>query len=97
MVFSAADTQFANRALESVNDAILGGLDGYRGATADPRVSFVDAAAHFDDHGLCDTSERWISPAKSGDRISDRTFHLNARGMREYAELLSEAVTPAHR
>lgn len=92
VIFTAADTQFANAAMQSVNGAILGGVVGYASATADEGVSFVDAAAHFDDHGLCDSRSNWISPAKSGDRISDRTFHLNARGMREYAEMLEDEL-----
>lgn len=93
VVFTAAETRFANAALEGVNDAIFGGLVAYVNAAADEGVSFVDAAAHFDGHGLCDVRERWISPAKSG-RLSDRTFHLNARGMREYAAMLAEVAIP---
>ena len=92
IVFSAADTQFVNAGLEAVNAAIIGGLLAYVQATGDEGVSYVDIAAGFDGHGLCDTGSRWISGVVSGKPVDDRGFHLNNQGMREYAELLAEAV-----
>lgn len=92
ITFSAADTQFVNAGLEAVNAAIVAGLTAYVNATGDEGVTYVDIAAAFDGHGLCDTGESWVSRVVSGGPVDDRGFHLNTKGMREYAEALAAAV-----
>lgn len=90
--FSAAETQFINGGVHLLNAAIAGGVASYAGATGDAGVSYVDVAAHFDGHGLCDTGDRWVSGMVSGVRTVDRSFHLNAPGMHEYAIVLEGAI-----
>lgn len=92
VVFTAAETQFINGAIQLLNQAIEAGVTAYQAATGDPHVTYVDVTEHFDGHGLCDTGGRWISGVVSGTATRDRGFHLNPPGMREYAEALEEAI-----
>ena len=92
VIFSAAETQFINGAIETLNLAISGGVTAHQAATGDARVAYVDVTGHFDGHGLCDTRGRWISGVVSGTPVRDRGFHLNPPGMREYAEVLAARI-----
>ncbi|MGM1028525.1 MAG: SGNH/GDSL hydrolase family protein [Actinomycetota bacterium] len=93
VVFSAEETQFVNGAILTLNQAIAGGVALYQAATGDPGVTYVDVTEHFDGHGLCDTEGRWVSGVVSGTPVRDRGLHLNPPGMREYAEVLAEAIS----
>lgn len=91
LVFSAAETQFINGAIQLLNRAIAGGVDLFA-AAGGTGVEYVDVTDHFDGHGLCDSGDRWISGVVSGGPVDDRGLHLNPPGMREYAEVLEGAI-----
>ena len=52
---TAAQTALANGLATNLNAAIAGGVNGYKALTGDPGVDYVDVAAGFDGHALCDT------------------------------------------
>ena len=91
--FTAQQTMLINTGLEGVNSALAGAV-AYANAVGDTGVVFVDAAAAFDGHGLCDTGDRWISGLSSGKGTADRGFHPNAAGQQAYAAAIAAAIAP---
>ncbi|WP_345801160.1 SGNH/GDSL hydrolase family protein [Microbacterium sp. AZCO] len=92
--FTAAQTALVNSFIEGVNTAITAGVAGYRQQTGDSSVRFVDIAAGFDGHGLCDTGDRWISGLVSGKTTSDRGLHPNVPGQQVWAGTVAAALMP---
>ncbi|TDN90860.1 SGNH/GDSL hydrolase family protein [Microbacterium sp. BK668] len=92
--FTAEQTMLVNSFIEGVNAAVAGGVAGYQQQTGDPGILFVDVAAGFDGHGLCDTGDRWISGLVSGKTTSDRGLHPNTAGQQAWAALIADALVP---
>lgn len=92
--FTAAQTALVNGFIEGLNTAIAAGVAGYRLQTGDTGVEYVDVTLLFDGHGLCDTSDRWISGFVSGKPVFDRGLHPNAAGQQAYAAIIADAIMP---
>ena len=89
---TAAQTALANGLATNLNAAIAGGVNGYKALTGDPGVDYVDVAAGFDGHGLCDTGDRWISGLVSGKTNADRGLHANSPGQAAFARILAATI-----
>ncbi|HEX5857539.1 MAG TPA: SGNH/GDSL hydrolase family protein [Microbacterium sp.] len=96
--FTAQQTMAVNQGIALVNQAIQAGIAAYQAAftgqfgSADPAVTYVDVAAVFDGHGLCDTGDRWISGLASGKPVADRGFHPNVSGQQALAAAIAGAL-----
>ncbi|QKJ18157.1 SGNH/GDSL hydrolase family protein [Microbacterium hominis] len=72
----AATTALANAAVDTLNQTIVGGLS----IVGDPNTVYVDLAARFDTHGLCDTRTPWVNGVIGLPVLSDGSLHVNAIG-----------------
>ncbi|WP_309066670.1 SGNH/GDSL hydrolase family protein [Microbacterium sp.] len=91
--FSAAQALAVNNGVTGLNMAVQFGVAAYVGQTGDPGVEYVDIAAGFAGHGLCDTGDRWISGLVSGGPVQQRGFHPNAAGQQAYADTIAAALS----
>ena len=98
---SGSDTRWIRRAAADLNSAIQSAAKRARANGAD--VRYVDAAAAFRGHDLCDRKSSWVNgvvltpaPPSQPPQISGATFHPTARGQQAYADAVSDAV-PARR
>lgn len=103
--FTAAQAGLVNAGVGGVNSAVDAGIDAYQAAfigmfgQPDPAVSYVDVAAGFAGHSLCDTGSRWISGLANGGNggngkaaSSDRGFHPNAAGQQAWAAIVAASL-----
>ena len=58
----------------------------------DYHVAYVDVAAGFQGHGLCDTGDRWISGFVRGEPVFARSLHPNTSGQQAYGTILADAL-----
>lgn len=80
-----------------LNAAVYAGMWTYLRAyhdatgTVDNRIEYVDLTAAFATHGLCDSSDRWVSGLVNG-QPKDRGFHPNAAGQQAIAATIAATL-----
>ncbi|WP_306231488.1 SGNH/GDSL hydrolase family protein [Agrococcus beijingensis] len=75
----------ANNMVAGINQWLAAGVSG-------SSATFVDIAAAFEGHSLCDTSGPWVSGLVNGKKTTDRGLHLNWPGQRAYAAAILAAL-----
>lgn len=94
---SGPDVQWISRSTTQLNTTIKS--SAALGRSLGIPVSYVDVAARFGDHAVCDTGTPWINPllvATDGTslQVSPASFHPTARGQRAYADAVAASQRP---
>lgn len=97
LFISGPDAQWISRSTTQLNTTIeaSAGLARRNGLP----VSYVDVAAGFDGHAVCDTGAAWINPLLvttdgTSLQLDPASFHPTARGQRAYADAVAVSQPP---
>lgn len=95
LFISGPDAQWISRSTTQLN-ATIEASESLARSIGLP-VIYVDVAATFDDHAVCDTGTAWINPllAKTDGtslQVSPASFHPTARGQRAYADAVAASL-----